>query len=88
MISVNDVIQLKEFEPPSPWMRPAFFALLPVALVHCGLGESDRALAWLEKAYVERSDYMPYLGLDPMLDGLRSDYRFAALVGRVGLSSR
>ena len=35
MISVNDVIQLKDFEPPSPWMHPAFFALLPVALVHC-----------------------------------------------------
>jgi len=56
-----------------------------VALVHVGLGESDQAMDWLEKAYVERSDYMPYLGREPMLDGLRSDPRFAALVRRVGL---
>jgi len=56
-----------------------------VALVHAGLGNRDEALAWLEKAYVERSDYMPYLRLEPMLDGLRADPRFTALVRRVGL---
>ena len=56
-----------------------------VALVHAGLGDRDQALAWLDKAYAERSDYMPYLNLEPMLDGLRSDPRFAALVARVGL---
>src|SRR5712692_2711761 len=59
-----------------------------VALVHVGLGDRDQALAWLEKAYAERSDYMPYLSREPMLDGLRADPRFDALVGRVGLSSR
>jgi tetratricopeptide (TPR) repeat protein len=56
-----------------------------VALVHAGLGERDQALAWLDKAYDERSDYMVYLGLEPMLDSLRSDPRFGALVRRVGL---
>jgi TolB-like protein/DNA-binding winged helix-turn-helix (wHTH) protein/Tfp pilus assembly protein PilF len=55
------------------------------ALVHTGLGDRDQALAWLDKAYDERSDYMPYLGLEPMLDSLRSDPRFGALVRRVGL---
>jgi len=56
-----------------------------VALVHVGLRDRDQALTWLEKAYVERSDYMVYLNREPMLDGLRSDPRFAALVQRVGL---
>jgi len=59
-----------------------------VALVHAGLGDRDQALAWLDKAYLERSDWMPYLTLEPMLDGLRSDPRFVALVRRVGLPSR
>jgi TolB-like protein/DNA-binding winged helix-turn-helix (wHTH) protein/Flp pilus assembly protein TadD len=56
-----------------------------VALIDAGLGQHGEAVAWLEKAYDERSDYMPYLRLEPMLDGLRSDHRFAALVERVGL---
>src|SRR5262245_16368464 len=59
-----------------------------VALVHTGLGDRDQALTWLERAYVERSDSMPYLRLEPMLDGLRSDHRFVALVERVGLRGR
>jgi TolB-like protein/DNA-binding winged helix-turn-helix (wHTH) protein/tetratricopeptide (TPR) repeat protein len=59
-----------------------------LALIYAGLGDRDQALAWLDKAYAERSDYMPYLRLEPMLDGLRSDPRFAALVGRVGLPTR
>jgi tetratricopeptide (TPR) repeat protein len=59
-----------------------------VALVHAGLGDRDQALAWLDKAYAERSDFMPYLTLEPMLDGLRSDHRFTTLVGRVGLPTR
>jgi TolB-like protein/Tfp pilus assembly protein PilF len=59
-----------------------------VALVYTGLGDRDQALAWLDKAYDERSDYMPYLGLEPMLDPLRSDPRFGALVRRVGLPLR
>jgi tetratricopeptide (TPR) repeat protein len=59
-----------------------------LALIYAGLGDRDQALAWLDKAYAERSDYMPYLRLEPMLDGLRSDHRFAALVVRVGLPTR
>jgi TolB-like protein/DNA-binding winged helix-turn-helix (wHTH) protein/Tfp pilus assembly protein PilF len=59
-----------------------------VALVHAGLGDRDQALAWLDKACAERSDNMPYLRLEPMLDGLRSDPRFAALVARVSLPGR
>jgi hypothetical protein len=45
-------------------------------------------LDWLDKAYAEQSDYMPYLKVEPMLDGFRSDRRFADLVARVGLPTR
>jgi serine/threonine-protein kinase len=50
------------------------------ALVHVGLGERDEAFAWLERAHQERSDQMAYLGVEPLLDPLRADPRFDALL--------
>ena len=55
------------------------------ALIYAGLGDKDQAFAWLEKAYTERSVWMPSLKVDPKFDSLRSDSRFAELVRRVGL---
>jgi TolB-like protein/DNA-binding winged helix-turn-helix (wHTH) protein/Tfp pilus assembly protein PilF len=59
----------------------------PAALVnvYIGLGEKDQAFNWLEKAFQERSNYLAYLKVFPLLDPLRSDPRFARLVQRVGL---
>jgi TolB-like protein/DNA-binding winged helix-turn-helix (wHTH) protein/Flp pilus assembly protein TadD len=57
-----------------------------VALVYAGLGDKDRAFAWLEKAYAERSFYITWLKVDPELDGLRGDRRFAELLRRAGLA--
>jgi serine/threonine-protein kinase len=54
-----------------------------VGLIYIGLGENDQAFAWLEKAYRERSDQLVYLSVDPRLDPVRSDTRFADLVRRV-----
>jgi hypothetical protein len=56
-----------------------------IALIYAGLGEKDQAFAWLEKAYEDRSSLMVYLKVEPMLDSLRSDTRFAELVRRIGL---
>ena len=56
-----------------------------IALVHAGLGENDQALAWLEKAYEERSTELVTLTTEPRLDNLHSDGRFAELARRVGL---
>jgi TolB-like protein/Tfp pilus assembly protein PilF len=58
---------------------------LYVALIYIGLGEKDQAFAWLDKAYEERCDFLVYLPTDPMADPLRSDPRFVALLGRLGL---
>jgi len=57
-----------------------------VALVHTGLGDEDQALAWLDRAYEERSHWLVYAKVWPLLDDLRSNARFAALIGKVGLS--
>jgi serine/threonine-protein kinase len=56
-----------------------------VAMIYIGLKEKDRAFEWLENAYQERSDLLVYLKVEPRLDSLRSDPRFADLVRRVGL---
>jgi len=56
------------------------------AILHAGLGETEQALEWLEKAYRERSGWMIYLQAEPRLDRLRSDPRFGNLVRRVGLA--
>lgn len=59
----------------------------PAALVnvYIGLGDKDKAFEWLEKAYQERSNFVAYLKVFPILDPLRSDPRFNDLLRRVGL---
>jgi TolB-like protein/DNA-binding winged helix-turn-helix (wHTH) protein/Flp pilus assembly protein TadD len=57
-----------------------------IALVYIGLGDRDRAFAWFEKAYAQRSPYLVWLKIDPDLDSVRSDSRFEDLVRRVGLA--
>jgi serine/threonine-protein kinase len=56
-----------------------------LAIIHLGLGEMDETFAWLEQAYEERSGFLAFLGVEPMLDELRGDARFANLLQRVGL---
>jgi tetratricopeptide (TPR) repeat protein len=52
------------------------------AEVHLGLGEKERALQWMERAVEEHS--IPFtLKVDPILDPLRSDPRFKALLRRM-----
>jgi serine/threonine protein kinase/Tfp pilus assembly protein PilF len=62
-----------------------YIPALAFAVVHVGLDERDEAFAWLEKAYVERSNRLAYLGMEPTWDRLRSDPRFGDLLRRIGL---
>ena len=57
-----------------------------LAVIHAGLGDKDRAFDLLEQAFGERHPWLVLLQVEPLLDPLRSDDRFANLVGRVGLS--
>jgi TolB-like protein/DNA-binding winged helix-turn-helix (wHTH) protein/Flp pilus assembly protein TadD len=59
----------------------------PAALVnvYIGLGDKEKAFEWLERAYQERSNYLGYLKVFPIVDPLRSDPRFADLIRRIGL---
>ena len=57
-----------------------------IATLYAGLGEKDRAFAWLEKAYEEHSGSLILLRVTPALDSLHSDPRFVDLSRRVGLA--
>jgi Flp pilus assembly protein TadD len=57
----------------------------PVALatVYIGLGDNGRALDWAETAYEERRGWLAYFTVNPLLDPLRLEPRFKALVARL-----
>lgn len=56
-----------------------------MALVYAALKENDVAFEWLEKSYAQQEESLCSLKLDPKLDNLRSDPRFAILVRKIGL---
>jgi serine/threonine-protein kinase len=62
------------------YVSPVAFATLCV-----GLGETDAALDWAEKAYDERRGWLCYLRVNPLMDPLRGHPRFTALMERMRL---
>jgi eukaryotic-like serine/threonine-protein kinase len=55
------------------------------AVIFVGLGEQEKALAELEKAFKERSTLLGYIRMDPRFDPIRSDARFIDIQRRIGL---
>jgi len=55
---------------------------------YAGLGDVDRAFAWLEKAYTARDVNLVFLLVDPKMDPLRADDRMQALLDRCGFTRR
>jgi serine/threonine-protein kinase len=58
---------------------------LYMAWVHVGLGHVEEAFDCLTLAYEEHSQWIPSMGVDPLLDPLRLDPRFAGLRARLRL---
>ena len=54
-----------------------------IARVHVALGETDAAIAWLERAYQERDPDVTILKYDPNLEAISTDARFKHLVQSV-----
>jgi tetratricopeptide (TPR) repeat protein len=52
---------------------------------YIGLANKDQAFVWLEKAHQERSNYVAFMKVFPIMDPLRSDPRFNDLLRRTGL---
>jgi len=68
------IVQNKEYPIP-------FF----IALVYAGLNDKDNAFKWLEDAIDKRSGSVRYLKMEPRLNNLRDDPRYATLMKKVGL---
>jgi serine/threonine-protein kinase len=54
------------------------------AVIHTGLGETDKAIEWLNRAFDEHSGFLVYVYLDPRLKRLHPDARFQNLLRRMG----
>jgi TolB-like protein len=65
--------------------RKTYVPAYDLALVCAGLGRTDEAFEWLDKAFEERSGWLTYLKAEPRLDSLRGDSRFHGLLRRVRL---
>jgi TolB-like protein/Tfp pilus assembly protein PilF len=58
------------------------------AFLHLGLGDKDAFFAAMEKAWQERSDYLPYLNVEPPFESLREDPRFQGLLRRLNFRAQ
>jgi TolB-like protein len=73
---------LSKLESPPPDSTPP--NAFDLGVIYGALGEREKAFAWLDHAYDQRIVW--FLKVHPMLDPLRSDPRYAALVRKAGLS--
>ena len=55
------------------------------ALLHFGMGDSRRAVEWLERACDTRDVWLPWLAVEPRFDTLRAEGTLDVVLGRVGL---
>jgi TolB-like protein/DNA-binding winged helix-turn-helix (wHTH) protein/Flp pilus assembly protein TadD len=53
------------------------------AVVYARMGDKEKTLENLQRAYEERYPSMVFVGIEPIFDNLRSDPRYAELLGRI-----
>jgi serine/threonine protein kinase len=65
------------------WARRGYVSPDSQALLYLGLGDREQTLSWLEKVAEARSEWLCKFFVDPVLDPVRSEPRFQALLRRV-----
>jgi len=78
---MKKVVALEEEQTKQTYIDPGY-----IAADYAAIGDKDRAFAWLEKAYAEKSSFLPNIKGVPDFDILHSDPRYADLLKRMGLS--
>jgi len=57
-----------------------------ISLIYIALNDLEKAMEYLEMAYLEQGSNMAYLKIDPYLNPLRSSAKFKSLLKRMGLN--
>lgn len=65
----------------------AYVSPVSLAQIYLHLGETDRAIEYLERGYRERDPWLLWNKVNPVFDSLHSDPRFQDLLARIGLSA-
>ena len=65
--------------------KTGYSSAYAIAELYADLGDKEQAFRWLNTAYQERDYWLASLKSDFSLDSIRSDKRFAELMGKVGL---
>jgi serine/threonine-protein kinase len=65
--------------------REGYVSPVPFATLHLALGDIERSLDYAERAYDERRGWLAYFAVNPILDPLRDEPRFRALVRKMRL---
>ena len=58
-----------------------------LAEIYAILGNNDRAIYWLEEAYNQRHDFIPWIRVNPNFSNLHKDSRYEDIVKRLKLPS-
>jgi serine/threonine-protein kinase len=67
--------------------RHRYVSAIYCAAVHSGLGDTEQAVKYLERAVEERNWEIAWLHVDPFWDEIRSDQRFQHLQAQLGLAA-
>jgi tetratricopeptide (TPR) repeat protein len=68
--------------------RTEYVAPFAFAMAYTALGNKTEAFTWLRKGIAEHDLFLPENFFDPLLDPLRKDPRFDAVLARMGLARR
>jgi len=82
-VSGNREAALEILEALAELAKQTYVSPYEVAVIHAALNNVDSAFACLERAFEDRSVWLSWLDVDPRLDALRTDARFANLLARV-----
>jgi hypothetical protein len=58
---------------------PGYYNPVALAKAYAALGDIDRGIEWLRRAFDERTQFLVFVRVDDELAALRADPRYAAL---------